>query len=35
MIAHPNEENVKDIAIHVPFIQNLQHLSPMHIAESY
>lgn len=35
MIAHPNEENVKEIAIHVPFLQNLEHLSPMHIAESY
>jgi len=33
MIAHPNEENVSEIDIHIPFIQNLKQKSPMHICK--
>lgn len=32
-VAHPNEENFSQISIHIPFIQNLEHKSPMHICK--
>ncbi|CDW71887.1 wd-40 repeat protein [Stylonychia lemnae] len=32
-LAHPNEENVKEIHIHVPFLQNLNGESPLHICK--
>ena len=31
-IAHPNEENIAETKFHIPFIQNLDHMSPMHLA---
>ncbi len=31
-IAHPDEENISNMAIHIPFLQNLQGKSPMHIC---
>lgn len=31
--AHPNEEKLTEYAFHVPFIQNLDHKSPMHICK--
>ena len=29
---HPNEEKLTEQAFHIPFIQNLDHKSPMHIC---
>lgn len=34
-LAHPNEEDVHEMAFHIPFIQNLEGKSPMHICKEH
>ena len=33
MIAHPKEENLSEIRIHIPFLQNLQSQSAIHLCK--